>query len=71
MNQMNTVKLGPKRKHLVLPELWEIVKDGPCISGDMCANISNPNKPEWMFCTEEHEVGDDYSTFEVLIRRIK
>ncbi len=73
MNQLkNTVvKLGAKQKHLRLPDQWEIIKDGPCLPGDMCADISNENNPKWMLCTEEHEVGDDYSTFEALIRRIK
>jgi len=37
----------------------------------MCADISNENKPKWMLCTEEYEVGDDHSTFEALIRRVK
>lgn len=71
MNQQNFVKIGPKQKHLNIPDSWTLVTSGPCVSGDMCADISNQNKPKWMLCTEEHEIGDDYSTFEALIRKTK
>ena len=57
--------MGPKKKHVDIPDGWYLVTEGVCIKGDMFINPHN----FIIYNTEEFDYGIDADTFEALIRK--
>lgn len=61
------IKIGPKKKHLKVPDNCTVVTSGKCRRGDFFANVGNPNSTHWSGTTSE-DWGMDWDFFECLIR---
>jgi len=62
-----TVKVGPKGRHITIPDGWVVVTSGVCKKGDKFVNCSSWKWSE----TEEEDWGDEFDFFECLIRNTK
>lgn len=59
------IRVGPKRKHVRLPDGWHRVLVGSCIKGDQFLNLGT-----YKFQPVEHDdIGISCDDFEVLIRK--
>lgn len=63
------VKIGPKQKHLKVPNGFFVVQNGFCLKDDMFAYVGNPNSPFW-HTVEKDDIGMPYDSFDCLIRKI-
>jgi len=62
--QQLTVKVGPKRRHLKIPDGAVLIKEGPIEHGDLVADI---HKGRWGFVDDE-DVGLDAQVYDHVCR---
>lgn len=63
----NVVKVGIKDRHLIIPDGWHLVKDGPAKEGDMFANLMTF---KWdRIDKQDLEENSQASEFDFLIRQ--
>lgn len=60
-----TVKVGPKNRHMTIPDGWERVLSGPARQNDMYADLCHYR----FMNVEEEDLLFDAETFDCLIRR--
>lgn len=60
-----TVKVGPKNRHMTIPDGWERVLSGPARKNDRYANLQYYQFTD----IEEEDLLFDAETFDCLIRR--
>ena len=61
-----SIHVGPKGKHVSVPEGWEVIKDGKCIKEDKFVNLQT-FKFQYV---DPDDIDLPVSAFEVLIRFI-
>ena len=62
------VKVGPKERHVTIPEGWAPVTEGNCQAGDMFLNVGMfPQRVQWVHA-DEFDIGDTVACFDLLIR---
>jgi hypothetical protein len=66
------IRIGPKGRHLQIPDGWELVTEGFCSQGDRFLDASLAKfdgKANWILSTKE-DWGDPFDQFDVLIRTV-
>ena len=61
------VKIGPKQKHIKVPDGYNVVKEGKVKQGDIFCAVGDYPKIYWQRVDDE-DVGDDISYYDCLIR---
>lgn len=64
MVEREVVKIGPKGRHLMIPEGWELIPAGQCKPGDRFANLYTRRWQE----VDADDIGDPAELFDYLIR---
>jgi hypothetical protein len=63
-----TIKVGPKDKHIEVPNGYSLVTEGVAKEGDMFCNVGNYPKMYWQY-VEPDDIGESVGFFDVVVRK--
>lgn len=67
--ETKTIQVGPKQKHLTIPEGWKLLTEGKVEDRDKFCNVGNQNAPYWEYVDSE-DIGESVEDYDFLIREI-